>query len=195
VLFSKKHIEKLTDEALILLMDSKKKNLALEELYKRYSKRILGYFVNMFQGDVQKAQDFTQDVFIRIAEKHHQFNPDYKLYTWIFTIASNLGKSSFRNNVIHVDFNYKSNIVYESESSIDHDLFKLQLKKSIENLEPHHREIYILRYLEELTVPEISDVTNTPLGTVKSRLFYANKIIVEQLKEFNPKKESYGKIK
>ncbi len=63
-----------SDEALIALLSSNRSNEALTELHKRYAHRVLGYFLRMFNGDKEKAQDFVQDLFLRILSKHKQFD-------------------------------------------------------------------------------------------------------------------------
>ena len=91
-------IEQLSDEALVQLLSSKKSDEALTELHARYSKKVLGYFIRMFHGDVDKAHDFVQELFMRILDKHHQFDINRKFYTWMFTIASNMCKIEFRSS-------------------------------------------------------------------------------------------------
>ena len=92
----RKDISNYSDEALVQLLSSGRSNEALTELHARYAKKVLGFFIRMFQGDVDKAQDSVQDLFIRILDKHHLFDPEKKFYTWMFTIASNMGKTNLR---------------------------------------------------------------------------------------------------
>src|SRR5687768_3007281 len=91
----------LTDEDLMHLLVSSGDAGALSALYKRYSPKLLGYFIKIFNGDIPKAQDFLQDVFVRILEKKHLYDTNRKFNTWMFTIASNMCKMSFRDAPTH----------------------------------------------------------------------------------------------
>ncbi|MEN9302249.1 MAG: hypothetical protein RL264_678 [Bacteroidota bacterium] len=166
---------------------------AIMELHRRYSQKLLGYFIKMLQKDVDLAQDFVQEIFLRILEKKHLFDREKKFYTWLFTIASNMCKTAYRRAPI----NSLSNDGYELNrfSGLTDDLaekahFKQLLDKSIEALDYGQKTVFVLRYMEHFSLQEIADIMETSLGTVKSRLFYATQKIAQQLKEFDPRYES-----
>ena len=187
----RKDISKFSDEQLMDLLSSKRSNEALTELHKRYANKVLGFFIRMFRGDVNKAQDFVQDLFIKILTKHNQFDSKKKFYTWMFTIASNMCKSDFRKpkkNAISNDFFELSDLAQWNENGIDKELFRKGLRQAIESLTENHKETFFLRFIQELSVKDIAEITNASEGTVKSRLFYATKKVTAQLSEFNPEK-------
>lgn len=185
----KKDIHSFSDEALMQLLSTRRCNEALTEIHARYSKKVLGFFLRMTKGDEEKSHDLVQDLFLRILEKHHLFDPTKRFYTWMFTIASNMVKSSYRERIhegieegskefdFHFDF---------SDNRMDREVFQRSLKEAIEQLEEHHRMAFILRYMEEMSVKEIAEIIEQPEGTVKSRLFYATKKITQALNEFTP---------
>ncbi len=187
----KKDISKFTDEQLMELLSSKRCNEALTELHQRYAKKVLGFFVRMFQGDVSKSQDFVQYLFMRIMNKHHQFDTSKKFYTWMFTIASNMCKSEFRKpkrDSLSNDAFELNDLAEWNDNGLDKEAFRLALKNAIEALQENHKEAFFLRFIEELSVKDIAEITNVSEGTVKSRLFYATKKVTAQLSDFNPKK-------
>lgn len=168
-------------------------NKALTELHNRYASKLLGFFIKMFKGDVAKSQDFLQDLFLKLIEKKQLFDTNKKFYTWIFTIASNMCKTEFRKphfQSISGDNFEHENLLISDENLIDKKIFKKVLKQSVHGLEINHKTVFILRYNEKFSLKEISDITETSVGTVKSRLFYATKKITEQLKDYNPKYDS-----
>lgn len=189
----RKDIASFSDEDLMVILGSKRRNEALTELHSRYAKRILGFFIRMFNSDQAKAQDFTQDLFLKVLEKHHQFNPERKFYTWMYVIASNMCKTEFRKipdlqipeNETTISIDFKLN-----ENRADKSLFQAELKKSIEQLEEYHQISFVLRYMQELSIKEIAEITEVSEGTVKSRLFYATKKITSKLELFNPTNEN-----
>lgn len=64
--------------------------------------------------------------------------------------------------------------------------FKEAFNHSIAKLDQKHKEVFLLRHFEGLSMKEISEVMEINEGTVKSRLFYATKQLATELKVFNP---------
>lgn len=162
---------------------------AFNELYERYAQRLLGYFIKMFNGDIAKSQDFLQDLFVRIIERKSQFDTDRKFYRWIFTIASNMGKTSFRSSTGLAFEDWKDQyqvISNPSGETIDKVAFRKLLRTEIHKLDHHHKVVFILRHLERFSLEEIAEITESNVGTVKSRLFYATKALSKQIKQYAP---------
>lgn len=148
---------------------------AFAELYDRYSPRMYRFFMRMFWQDAEKSADFTQELFLKIIEKPHLFQPGRSFRTWIYTIAGNLCKNEFRRLKIREEELPAWPDIAEEDlpERIDRQVFEQQLRESIARLSPLHRECFVLRYQEELSVAEIAEITDCPEGTVKSRLHYA----------------------
>jgi RNA polymerase sigma-70 factor (ECF subfamily) len=180
------------DEELMVLIQSKNSD-AMEELYKRYSKRMLGFFYQMLNKDENKAQDFLHDLFLKCIEKAWLFNPEKIFRTWFFTIASNMCKNEYRLVVAKNAFSqiYIPDVADEEFniffSAIDENIIRNHIERSIQMLEPKHKEVFLLRFQEELSVKEISEILEIPEGTVKSRIFNSLKKLQNRLVEFNPK--------
>jgi RNA polymerase sigma-70 factor (ECF subfamily) len=183
----KEYIE-LSDEELMVLIQDHHSQLALTELYKRYSKKLLGFFFKMFHKDEELAHDCVQEVFLKIMEKKHQFDTQKKFYTWLFTIARNMSFSVLRNQRIErttEQIAFQAGSLFE-ENRLDKKLFAIKLEASIEALEPQMKATFVLRYMEHFSLQEIAEITEVSLGTVKSRLFYTTRKIVLELKDFDP---------
>ncbi len=173
-------------ERLIVQNDNK----ALTILYERYAHKLLGYFIKMFKGDREKAQDFLQDLFVKIMDRKHQFNTNKKFYTWVFTIASNMCKTEFRKPYLQDIDEEKLELPSSSNENLwDKNNFKRLLKEKVNQLEYHHKTVFILRYNEKFSLKEIAEIMDSSVGTVKSRLYYATKKIAKELKEYDPKNE------
>lgn len=65
-------------------------------MYDRYSPRMYRFFFRMLWRDAGKAEDFTQEIFLKIIEKPQLFDPERNFKTWIYTLASNLCKNEYR---------------------------------------------------------------------------------------------------
>ncbi len=186
-------LKKHTDEELMVQVMDNHSHPAIVELHARYSGRLLGYFIKMLDKNVDLAQDFVQDLFLKIMEKKHLFDPNKKFYTWVFTIASNMCKTSYRTNGRSVDFQPEKHDQIRAQYSdnlAEKKIFLDALQVSISSLEDHHKEAFVLRFLEHFSLKEIAQIMECSTGTVKSRLFYSTKKVAENLKAFDPSFES-----
>jgi len=169
---------------------------AFDELYHRYSQRLLLYFYRELGGDEEKAQDFLQELFLKVVEKPNLFCTERKFATWIFTVACNMCKNEYRRleirNVVNhnVDVNeIQSNSdgdYHPAERNMDRKAFEKALMAELEKLENGHRSAFLLRFQQNLTLREIGDVLGCSEGTVKSRLFYTTHKLASRLRAFNP---------
>jgi RNA polymerase sigma-70 factor (ECF subfamily) len=148
----------------------------------------------MFRGDRDKAQDFVQELFLRILEKHQQFDPSRSFSTWMFTIASNMCKTAFRKAPIQLPIEGNEQ-TYLSDDDHTKGAFNETMATALNKLEDMHRSVFVLRYINQLSLKEISEISDIPEGTVKSRLFHATKKMAESLKEFRPNETNMFKLK
>ena len=163
---------------------------AFEELYHRYSSRVLNFLYRLWSRDEETAQDLLQDTFMRIIDKADFFDETKRFSTWLFTIASNLSKNELRRKGIRRD---KLRIISDEltssyESDIDQVLDKKHivkgLNREIERLEPVNRELIELRFHEEMSVSQIAVIMEIPEGTVKSRLHHLVKGLTKKLNKY-----------
>jgi RNA polymerase sigma-70 factor (ECF subfamily) len=169
-------MQQLTDEQLIKIYQSNEGNkgqVAFGHLYNRYAKLMLNYFYFSLHYDHNKAQDFVQDLFVKILEKQHTFNNDQFFKAWIYRIATNMCNNEFRkNNVIR---KYHDHIKLSSEIITLNPETENNLRKCINNLNTEQRSLIVLRFKLKLSIKEIAQIYECPQGTIKSRLFYATK--------------------
>lgn len=188
MLFARKTYKNSTDED--LMRDICKGNdRAFEELYGRYNRRMHSHFYRMLYQDTEKADDFTQDLFMKIVERPEMFDVNRRFSTWLYTVAGNMIKNEYRRNS---KYKFTNNVpdgeITECASylpdPLDQELFEEELQSAVNGLQDHHKECFVLRYQEEKSVREISEIVGCPEGTVKSRLFYSVKKLSDKLKTF-----------
>jgi RNA polymerase sigma-70 factor, ECF subfamily len=169
-------MQHLTDEQLIKIYqnnDGNKRQIAFGHLYNRYAKLMLNYFYFSLHYDHNKAQDFVQDLFVRILEKLHTFNNDQFFKAWIYRIATNMCNNEIRKNI--VIRKYQDHIKSSAEIiTLSPDTEK-DLRKCITGLKTEQRSLIVLRFKLQLSIKEIAQIYECPEGTIKSRLFYATK--------------------
>jgi RNA polymerase sigma-70 factor (ECF subfamily) len=169
--------------------------LAFDELYLRYSKRLLGYFIRMLNFDKEMAQDSLHDVFFKIIEKPELFDRSRSFKTWIYTIAYNTCKNHYKHAGIvkeaHEELKATEDVLDErffinTAAKIDSGDFKKALNDALTLLPADKKTTFILRYQEDNSISEIAEIMECSEGTVKSRIHYTLKILSDKLKIYNP---------
>ena len=182
------------DEELMLFITNGEV-LAFDALYIKYSKPLMAYFFRMLNFDKNLAEDALQDLFLKIAEAPEKFDRTRSFKTWIFSVASNTCKNYYRHkNVVnnsHTEIEYLKSQTLNYDftnvtSKIDINLFNKQLEEVLNTLPHEKKEAFILKYQEDKSIIEIAEIQGSPEGTVKSRIFYATKLLEEKLIAFKP---------
>ena len=154
---------------------------AFTELYRRYQQRLYYYFFRMLGNSNELANDFLQEVFLKIIEKPERFNPDYSFKTWIFSVAYNLCKNEYRRREIR-----KDTPLAEQESPpvlpevIKQDELLSRMFASLDDLGTEHRSVFLMHYREGFAVKDIAEMLEIAPGTVKSRLFNTRKYLADK---------------
>jgi RNA polymerase sigma-70 factor (ECF subfamily) len=169
---------------------------AFNELYDRYAHKLLHYFIRMLGGDEQKAQDFLQELCLKIVQKVARFNPNEVFSTWIYTIAHNMCKNEYRRlknkkEFSHFDVGYDESLFgddeqFITEQRIDQQIITAAIYNEVSKLDYLRRSTFLLRYQAQLPIKDISKILNCTEGTVKSRIYYITKHIAFKLKYLNP---------
>ena len=133
--------------------------------------------------DAAAAEDFAQEVFLRLWRKFHTFDPRRPLRPWLLRLATNvcinaLKKHTVATSSLHIGEDDEA--PWEPPShrpgpvrlAEGRELAR-RLEDAIGQLPDDYRLVVTLRHLEGLSYEEISDVLGWPLGTVKVRLFRA----------------------
>lgn len=173
-----------TDKHLIFLLSENTDIDAWRELYERHHLRLYRFLLRYSNGDEKLAEDITQDVFLKVYDKAHQFNAQYAFSTWLFNIGTNQVKNNWKKN----SKNTTSNIPelenhHTPEDILDGDMKRKQIDELLLQLSSDHRETYILRYQQGFSTKEVAEVLEISEGTVKSRLFKATQIITKNFKK------------
>lgn len=168
---------------------------AFDELYHRYGKRLMLYFMRMLNYDKCLAEDALQELFLKIAETPEKFDTSRNFKTWLFSVASNACKNHYRHQKViqknqeEAVYDLKSQTYLALENIIlklDAQKFETALQNVLQELPPEKKEAFILRYQEEKTIAEIALIQDCPEGSVKSRIHYTLKLLEEKFKLFNP---------
>lgn len=166
-------LEEKTDPELVRLTLDNPDNFSY--LVKRYQDKLFVYIKRISSFNDEEAEDVLQDVFIKVYTHLNDYDQDLKFSSWIYRIAHNQVISSFRKlkarpegQKIDIDESGLNNIA--SDIDIVNDLDSNILRDSIDDImnriDDKYREALVLKYLEEKSYDEISDILKKPIGTV-----------------------------
>ena len=158
-----------SDEALLQVLAGLRDERAFVVLYDRWAGRMYRFFLRMHHRNAAKAEDLTQDLFLKIIEKPHFFDPERRFSTWIYSIAANQCKNEYRRKNILEPVGVYPDLPDDDASEY------LPEKLDRARLDELHRKVFVLRWQEDLPLRDIADITGIPEGTVKSRLHFALK--------------------
>lgn len=160
-------------------------NPAFSELYHRYKDRMYYYFYRMLGNSPELANDFLQELFMKIIERPESYNPEYAFHTWFFSVANNMCKNEYRRRDVHLEYQEYETLGqkfdFPNEPGIDSGIVIEKIFQVLGQLGQEHRSTFLLRYREGFSIREVADILEAQEGTVKSRLFYARKILAEKL--------------
>ena len=181
----------LSDERLMELI-VRGDDRAFGALYDRYQRKLITYFSRMLWNDRERAQDFLQELFTKIARKPDSYDPSRPFSTWLYSVANNMCKNEYRREgtrkaaVPHL----KAEIDHVNAihgDGVDRERFRDRLDQELDKLDPDQKATFVMRYQEDMAIKEIAGAFGISEGTVKSRLFYTLKKLAERLNEFDPR--------
>lgn len=168
---------------------------AFAEIVELYKDKVYQLCYRML-GNAHEAEDMAQEAFIRAYVNISRFNTDLKFSTWLYRIATNLCIDRIRKKkpdyyldaeVAGTDgLTMYSQIPAEVKKPED-ELEGMELQELIQQeilkLPEKYRTVIILKYIQELSLNEISEILDMPLGTVKTRIHRGREALRQQLRK------------
>lgn len=166
---------------------------AAEELVGRYADRLLRA-AYLLTGDYHLAQDMVQESLLVAVQRIGRFQGNSSLYTWLYRILLNRCRAEHRRHVpsptalpLPLDIPCCADTATSGGSDPAHQLLaeesRQTVTKAVFGLPTLYREVITLFYYEELSVTEMAALLGEAVGTLKSRLHRARKLLAEALRE------------
>ena len=170
---------------------------AFDQLVVKYSPRLYGLVYNMTSNH-EDTNDLLQDVFAKAYKSIRGFRGKSSFYTWIHSIAVNMTLNflkkrgrRFHLSLDDVDASIQNDkefleVTATSSPVREADLSELQrrLNEAMMKLSEDHRAVVTMFHIQGMPHAEISKILGVSEGTVRSRLFYANRQLQNYLDEF-----------
>lgn len=159
---------------------------AFAAIVHRYKEPLFRYIVRQGCRDVVTVRDILQEVFIKVYLHLNDYDPSLPFSSWIYRIAHNETVSHFRRErrrpFILEEGEYDEllgKIVSDlgMDETRNHRYLSSDIQDALAKLEPRYRDIIVLRFFEEKSYEEISDILQMPQGTVATLVNRAKKKI------------------
>lgn len=172
-----------TDEEILQqFKDPALKEKAFRLLLKSYQERLY-YHVRRYVRNHEDANDILQNTFIKVWNGMDNFRGESGLYTWLYKIAGNEAITYINKVKKHptVDIDQTSAHYRGGTDNMEADELTLKLQKAIERLPDKQKQVFIMRYYDELPYEQISRIVDTSVGALKASYHHAVKKIEEML--------------
>ena len=173
----------LGDEALVQAAGRADGEKAFGELLRRHQGKVRGLLLRL-TSDRNLADDLAQEVFLRAYRGLCGFEGRARFSTWLYRIAYNvyLNHRARVRELAALPENFEAGAMApETSTSANRCDMRKDLDAAIAALPERYRAVVMLYYLEDVSYPEIAEILELPLGTVKTHLHRAKRMLREHL--------------
>lgn len=138
-------------------------------------------------GDQEAAADLLQEVFLRLFRFGHRIDPSRPLEPWLYRMTANMAYTwaNQRSRWYRLLQEIADRLSRESRTSPHHVVEQREqwgeVQRALDAISPEKRVVVVLYYLNGLSLVEIAEALELPIGTVKSRLHYGRKSLKKSL--------------
>ena len=147
---------------------------AFKELFDEYYEGIRN-FLYYKSGDINLAEDLTQDAFYILWKKKDSINPE-KVKSYLFTIANNLFLNEVKHQKVVLKFQQRPQKTSSTETpqfKMEEEEFRIRLEKAIAELPEKNRVVFLMNRIEKLTYKEIAERLDLSVKAVEKRMHKA----------------------
>ncbi len=163
-----------TDALLLDRLATDESGDAMRALYRHYGGELFGFALNAL-GDRGAAEEIVQEVFLRAWRSAASYDPEKSaVRTWLFQITRHAIIDARRRASVRPALpRHEADTEAEGGPTLEQSMLGWQVAAALERLSPEHRQMIRMAQFRGLTMREIAEHTGLPVGTVKSRTWYA----------------------
>lgn len=156
---------------------------AWDELYRRFNPA-LGYYLRRLTGS-DSADDLQQEVWLAVVRNIARLKSPEAFAVWLWRIARSKAMDRLGRQHRHVTLDEQSTDVPDTSDDEFSPQDAAAVHAALDKLRPDHRDVLLLRFMEDLSYEQIAQVIGCTVGTVRSRLHYAKSALRRQLENTN----------
>ena len=179
----------MTDEILLIeqLKNVQTKDKAFTELITLYKERLY-WHIRKIVISHDDADDVLQNTFIKVFKNIDKFNQESKLFSWMYRIATNesitfINKRAKNRNVDISDYQQELASTLASDDFFTGDEIQHILQKAVATLPQKQQLVFNMKYFDEITYNDMSEILETSVGALKASYFHAVKKIELYIKK------------
>ncbi len=175
-----------TEEALTVSLAQRGDGVAFRRLVDLYDRRLL-YFVRRLLSDGEEACDVVQSVWLHVHRSLRKLTSPQAFRVWLYRIAHAQVMTVLRRRQGVFDVVNDEQVLDLQDDSREVAVFDNAelVHRSLQDLTVDQRRVLVLRFLEDMSIDEISEVLDCKPGTVKSRLYYAKEALRQRIEELD----------
>ncbi len=178
----------MTDKEILELYKAGEREKAFGEIVESYSERLY-WHVRRFLCSHEDTDDLLQEIFIKIWSSLPSFRGDSSLYTWIYRIATNeslnfLQKQKIRAALRFESMSSKLEEKIDEDNGVDGNEAQKALMKAVQRLPAKQRTVFIMRWFDDLSYEDISEILGTSVGALKASYHFASEKIKTELEKY-----------
>jgi RNA polymerase sigma-70 factor (ECF subfamily) len=151
--------------------------IAARELHAAYGQRLYAYALRLTDSPTT-AEDIVQDTLVAVWQSAGRFRGEGRVLTWLLGIVHHTAMKALRHVSQPISEEMEESLPAPTVSPEEHIQVKEQsqwVRRGLQSLSPEHRAVLELVFYQGLSLNEVAEVCDCPVGTVKSRLSYARK--------------------
>jgi RNA polymerase sigma-70 factor (ECF subfamily) len=173
--------ERLIEQVLLLRCQMGDRN-AFAELIKRYQEP-LRYFINRLLDNEAMTEDVFQETWLTVIGKIHGLREVDAFPTWLYRIARNKVYQQLRKNKRMFELNENLAVPNDVEEDIFSADDAAKIHRCLARLNPVHKEVLLLRFLEQMSYEQMAQVIDCNIGTIRSRIYYAKIALKKEMEK------------
>lgn len=161
------------------------KDFAIRALYIMYSDSIF-HFIERMIRDYHRAEDLTQETFMKAFKSYDCFNHQSSVKTWLYKIARNISIDYIRKQKmiitsIQINDKYEKEVIKSTETIVEARETSFELYQAIEKLKDAYKKVIVLRRIMGYSIKEVSNILGWSENKVKLTHTRALKTLKKEL--------------
>ena len=177
-------MDDLADEVLMERVQRGESQL-LGLLARRYERSLFALSMRMLRQR-EAAEDAFQDTLLKVFQSRSSYRPGSSFRPWVYRICLNVCRDQLRKQQRRPQAELKEDPV-DQRAGVAEEVEKARLARvvaaAVGAMPEKQRDVFLLSFYEQLPYPEIAEILDIPVGTVKSRMFHATRWLSEKLSE------------
>jgi RNA polymerase sigma-70 factor (ECF subfamily) len=169
---------------LLALRCQRRDTAAVEELIHTFEKRLF-YYIRRLVNNEEDAWEVLQETWFKVIPGLNRLREPKTLPAWLYRIARNTAISRIRKDIAERTMIAETELeVPETELSTElNSIDAERVHRALTQISLPHREVLTLYFLEDLSIEEVAEIIDAPVGTIKSRLYYAKRALREVIEK------------